>query len=203
MDTGTRPFRTIGAKDYHKINWGWHDLGKKGRFIEERSVTSFDLSSSSRSDAETQGPEQALPLQEVSETSKRRVTLTGFVRKLSWSKGTATPEQKEQASLAPLASPASPTDDKTECPVLHESASDLTVNSRKIPNAVFARKFDICKNGSGLPPSIRELPVAEDKAIIMASAPIPKELRHSGRFLGPFTPQLWYDSGLDFKWKKS
>lgn len=84
-----------------------------------------------------------------------------------------------------------------------EHAPEVAVSHCKIPNAIFARKFRIFKKSSTLPPTIRELPIAEDKAINIATDRSAKGLLYSRNFTGPFTPQLWFDSGLDFRWKKS
>lgn len=72
----------------------------------------------------------------------------------------------------------------------------------EIPNANFARKFGLYTNSGPLPSSIKELPVAEDKAIGICATPAPRGHVHSRSFQGPFTPQLWFDSGLDYRWKR-
>ncbi|KAF4972802.1 hypothetical protein FSARC_702 [Fusarium sarcochroum] len=77
------------------------------------------------------------------------------------------------------------------------------VRDCEIPNANFARKFGLYTDGRPLPPFIRELPVAEDKAMDMATGYPPRDLVYSWRFQGPFTPQLWFDSGIDYRWKQS
>ncbi|QGI69060.1 hypothetical protein CEK26_013018 [Fusarium fujikuroi] len=78
---------------------------------------------------------------------------------------------------------------------------DAYVRDCEIPNANFARKFGLFTSDRSLPPFIRELPVAEDKAMDMVTASSTKGVSNSRRFHGPFTPQLWFDSGIDYRWK--
>lgn len=193
QDDGTRPFRTIRAKDYHEILWGSPEFGSKGRLVEEKSIDSLDVSSGSdigRQDS--QKSDLQLPTEDRSDKYGRKVR--GIYRKVSsWREITGCAEQDRTLS------PSLPVDSWLK----HvEHVPELAVSHGKIPNAIFARKFRICKS-STLPLTIRELPIAEDKAIDLAVNRSAKELRCSGKFRGPFTPQLWFDSGLEFKWKKA
>jgi hypothetical protein len=74
-------------------------------------------------------------------------------------------------------------------------------NEWDIPNASFARKFGLLADGHSLPPSIKELPVAEDKAVDKAEELALPDFRLSLGFQGPFTPQLWFDGGLDYRYQ--
>jgi hypothetical protein len=85
---------------------------------------------------------------------------------------------------------------------LLEPGHQPQVSEWEIPNAAFARKFGLLKDGHSLPTSIRELPVAEDKAIFKAEGPTVPDLRLSLGFQGPFTPQLWFDGGLDYRYQR-
>lgn len=71
-----------------------------------------------------------------------------------------------------------------------------SMDSCEIPNANFAKKFEIFTEAVQLPTTIKELPVAEDKALDNRSNSFIR-----GEFLsvstGRFTPQLWFDGGLD------
>lgn len=193
-EDGTRPFRTIKAKAYHEIVWGSPDFGGKGRLVEEKSIDSLDRCSGSN--LEHQGlrkSESQLSLGDYSDSSSSR-SFRSLVRNASpWKE--ATSDARQERWLSPSLSSES---------WLHrvEHNPELAANLGKIPNAVFARKFRIFES-SALPPTIRELPIAEDKAINMAAHRSAKDLRCSWKFKGPFTPQLWFDSGLDFKWKKA
>lgn len=198
-DNGTRPFRTIEPKDFHEIQWGAHESTKKGKFIEERSLgSSLDLPSTCNVEkSETTGLDNQLTVQKGSDVSKRRGSLSRLVRKVSSRKSTTVPKPSEPPTPSPSLPSASHSRDQRL-----DSMPNLGVNERRIPNSVFARKHGIYEEGSDLPIALREQSVAEDKAINTVADRAAKENLYSWRFQGPFTPQLWYDSGIEYKWKK-
>jgi hypothetical protein len=71
-----------------------------------------------------------------------------------------------------------------------------------IPNAIFARKFGIVPESQPLPPiPFKFMPTAESKAIDAIAEAAAQGFGHSAAaFRGPFTPQLGFDGGLDYRW---
>ena len=174
------------------------DLYVKGRLVEERSL---ELESQPSVGTHEHGfREDKGTLEQRSEvlssSVKRSSEFRDFVRRISSRRNKRNSTGAVDFSQTEVM-PLSESETKFDCD--HHVPK---VDDQEIPNAVFARKFGILTDDSPLPPCIRELPVAEDKAMDMARETGRREFLYSWRFRGPFTPQLWFDSGLEYRWKK-
>jgi hypothetical protein len=73
-----------------------------------------------------------------------------------------------------------------------------------LPNAIFARKFGLAAHGEPLPPALHFnfMPTAESIVMEIAGQSVHHgSLPLESEFRGPFTPQLGFDGGLDYKWE--
>lgn len=192
-DGGTRPFRTIEAKDYHESQWNC-DTGRRGRLVEEKLIDLCELSLNSESEQlSEEKPAIELSPRRHSSFSKRRSDLRTMVQKVSLRKKADRPEKiYPTPALSASGTVVSLLD-------LVESKPASLVDG-EIPNAIFARKFGLFTDDNSLPPSIRELPVAEDKAMDVVAESSVKGIMTSLGFRGPLTPQLWFDSGIEYRW---
>ncbi|RMJ11371.1 hypothetical protein CDV36_008969 [Fusarium kuroshium] len=195
---GTRPFRQITAREFHEMQWN-SNTNNPGRLVGEKSI---DLGEFLRKrDIDEPGDDKCATTSRFSLSS--RLFRGG-------SKMERVMNKLRAAKKSPLHqsgqtwSPSRPDCDATVSfyGVL-EQRSNHRVSDWDIPNANFARKFGLYTDSGPLPPFIRELPVAEDKAMDLATGLAMRELVYSWEFQGPFTPQLWFDSGLDYRWKRA
>lgn len=194
---GTRPFRQITAREFHEMQWS-PNVNSPGRLVGEKSI---DLGEFFRKgDIDESANEKHETTHRLSLNSRLfrgRNKMEQIMNKLRITKR-PTIHPSEQA-WPPSCS---------DCDVaasfygMLEQRSNHRVSDCDIPNANFARKFGLYTDSGPLPPFIRELPVAEDKAMDLATDPAKRELVRSWQFQGPFTPQLWFDSGLDYRWKR-
>ena len=199
-DGGTQPFRRIKAQEFHQLQWE-SSVRFNGEVAEKRSVDT-------QSGREMSNPDKIQSFQLASETSysvpdifKQRRESKNFFDKIS----SIRPLTRRSASMRrrtiTLANPSDSQDlTRTYDQNLLGSNLGAIMDEREIPNANFARKFGIFAGDGALPPSIKELPVAEDQALdaVIASPGRGRFFRGSH---GPFTPQLWFDGGLDYRWK--
>jgi hypothetical protein len=102
-DNGTRPYRTIEPKDFHEIQWGAHESGKKGKFVAERSLgSSLNLPSTCNVEkSDITGSDSQLTIQKGSDASKQRSSLSKLVHKVSSRKSTTAPEPSGTSSPSP------------------------------------------------------------------------------------------------------
>lgn len=193
---GTHPLRHLNAKEFHELQWSDRADHGVGKLVGERSLTLIDLSCNIEPSQMSEEVEQTRRNSKFSDSIQRhRGDMRRFLHKVI-------------ALRNPLADPtntwlAPSADSKAQSALREalESTSALRVHDWEIPNANFARKFGLYTDSAPLPPLIGELPVAEDKAIDRVSDMRTHESRYSGRFQGPFTPQLWFDSRLDYLWR--
>lgn len=195
-DGGTRPFRRISAKEFHEMQWN-QQLGHQGRLVEHRSVELQDTSLNTDTDNLSTTRRDSAPYTHPTESSLgRRSHLGSLISKFRpWKRLSQTSEKTAWLKgMTELSTAASLRDllDVKPTPLVHEW---------EIPNAIFARKFGLFADTHTLPTSIKELPVAEDK-IVDHAAESPVRGLVTWRFQGPFTPQLWFDSGLDYRWRR-
>ncbi|QPC71669.1 hypothetical protein HYE68_002421 [Fusarium pseudograminearum] len=195
---GTRPFRQLKASEFHEMQWN-ENIEHKGRLVSEKSIDLGEL--------QKRGIAESLSEQNGKATHHRRSSslrvmghekITEIIHRFRLTeKGNGTNGVPRVASEQ----------DKHPTLLVNdmlEQRLDTPVRDYDIPNANFARKFGLFTDSRPLPPFIRELPVAEDIALEMAIGyHQPKELVYTRRFPGPFTPQLWFDSGIDYRWKHS
>ncbi|POR32972.1 Uncharacterized protein TPAR_06833 [Tolypocladium paradoxum] len=197
-DGGTRIFRRIKEQEFHETLWN-HDTPRMGRFVEERHVDFDNLAvnvmvKARRQEVATNCP--GLPASRVMSTiTKRQSHARGHSNRMCLHR-TAN-HGKSLAGVAwlvgmPRLCSASST--------WVEPTTATLVDQRKIPNANFARKFGLFTDDHPLPPSLKELPVAEDKVAEMVMGSSVRDICCPCTFQGPFTPQLWFDSGLEYRW---
>lgn len=193
-DGGTRPFRTIKAKEFHEIQWN-QDLGHKGRLVGQKSIDLHDASEDTEADNMSTLKHSPSTTRPQSKNLTRHNDLRALIKRFSPRKKASSGKTAWLAGVSGMSTAASLRD-------LLDSKPSPLVNEWEIPNAIFARKFDLFTDAHSLPTSIKELPVAEDKAMDLAVGSPVRGLVYSWRFQGPFTPQLWFDSGLDYRWRR-
>lgn len=193
---GTRPFRQLDAQEFHRMQWN-PELCVKGRLVEQRPLD-VDSGSSDQRNVRPSKAKAEVPgsySDQVGSSTKSHGERRDFFRRIS--------RRNKRNSTGAVDLPLDIQDSLSDLAIKAEGNYQApNVDDREIPNAVFARKFGLLTNDSPLPPCIRELPVAEDKAMDMAKETGMKDLMYSWRFRGPFTPQLWFDSGLEYRWKR-
>ncbi|KAI3578089.1 hypothetical protein IWW34DRAFT_806670 [Fusarium oxysporum f. sp. albedinis] len=159
-DGGTRAFRQLKAREFHEMQWN-ENMIHKGRLVGEKSI---DL--------------DELPKRIITEKSQVQIERTHYRRSLSskiisseklthiihmfraTDKGNGKKENQKPALVQ----------DDHSIVLTHDAFRqqfDAHVRECEIPNANFARKFGLFTRDRPLPPFIRELPVAEDKAMDM------------------------------------
>ncbi|CAM1509216.1 Fc.00g029550.m01.CDS01 [Cosmosporella sp. VM-42] len=196
-DGGTHPFRRMNAKEFHEMQWKSH-FSQTGKLIGEKSVDLTDISWNSDADRPA---EASRPAAHQSWLKSKILSPRSEIRDIGCRIFTLKKSALGSARTSLLAGRSGVS--TTSLREMLQSRSSLRVNEWEIPNAIFARKFGLYRESRPLPPSIKELPVAEDKAIDVVTSPAMRELMYSWGFQGPFTPQLWFDSGLDYRWKRS
>ncbi|KND92764.1 hypothetical protein TOPH_02597 [Tolypocladium ophioglossoides CBS 100239] len=199
-DGGTRIFRRIKAKELHETlrNYG---TPRMGNFVEERHVDCDNLAVNVTVKAHRQEATKKCPglpaSRALSTITKRQSYARGLSNRIFLYR--TVNHGKSPAGIAWLAGiprlcSASSTDG------VEPTTNATLVDPRKIPNANFARKFGLFTDHHPLPPSLKELPVAEDKVTEMVMSSSVGDMYCPRTFQGPFTPQLWFDSGLDYRW---
>ncbi|KAF4342429.1 hypothetical protein FBEOM_3622 [Fusarium beomiforme] len=192
-DEGTRALRQLKAREFHEMQWNENIL-RKGRLVGEKSIDLGELPKRRNT--------EKVPVQNEQNTYHHRLLSSRLIsqEKINHVVHIFRSTDKEKGKSQPT-----PTADDHSI-ILTQDAFEPQfkphVRDCEIPNANFARKFGLFTNDKPLPTVIRELPVAEDKAMDMASGSPTKGVIHSWRFHGPFTPQLWFDSGIDYRWKQ-
>ncbi|CEI62951.1 unnamed protein product [Fusarium venenatum] len=194
---GTRAFRQLKAREFHEMQWN-ENIGHKGRLVGEKSIDLVELPK--------RGTAESLSGQNGHATHHRR---SSSLRLMGYEKITEIIHRfrlTEKGDGTNGISRAALEQDNYPTLLVHDTLEqrlDTPVRDCEIPNANFARKFGLFTDNKPLPPFIRELPVAEDIAMEMATCHQPKELVYARRVQGPLTPQLWFDSGIDYRWKYS
>ncbi|KAI1815056.1 hypothetical protein GGS20DRAFT_584868 [Poronia punctata] len=203
---GTWPIRSPSPRQFHELQWD-PGYGPTGRHVEEREVPMASLDRVS---------EPSLPA--ITDTflgaSSRRQRLRRTLSSLSILEKVGEKMEKYKnesqaerwrgscmsttlgfgSRLASREKRTQPLVDKVPLP-----------ENCQIPNAIFARKFQIVKDDGALPPdlAISQMPTAESKATeTIVEAASSGLLSQDSTWLsrGPFTPQLGFDGGLDFQW---
>ena len=196
-DDGTRPFRQMTAKEFHEMQWK-SEFTSPGRLIGEKSIDLSELSWTMGPDTVEVEAKPGLHLFCLTQSTTKPQDEIGhlFRRLLHFKKLCSSPARSSW-----LSDPRGRTAESLRG--MLQSRSSLRVNEWEIPNAIFARKYGIYKDSRPLPPSIKELPVAEEKAMdVVATTAVRRGIMCSWNFHGPFTPQLWFDSGLDYRWRQ-
>lgn len=200
-DKGTQVYRCMDAKEFHEKQWTKEE--PQGILVEHKSLESPPPSLSG--EPLSPGSQEIIcESQQEPHLSRSRKPddLLQLVRKLSI---------RTQPRRATVEEPSTP--DATESPPTIEPSRaenmttanqyNMPLNSeRRIPNASFARKYKIYEDTKAIPPYIREQAIAEAKVASKPRMNQASERPHSWANKGPLTPQLWYDSGLDYRWGK-
>ncbi|KAI1636773.1 hypothetical protein F4809DRAFT_662097 [Biscogniauxia mediterranea] len=203
---GTRPLQSPNPKEFHEMQWNF-DYGGKGRLVEEHDVilTSSDRPSepSPPGTSDTMLPNSSRTKQLCHSLSRIGI-IDKIVDKLGKSKKQPETEQRRRSWM-----PSSLIFETGSLFKEKRAVSDhLSIplpGGCQIPNAIFARKFLLVGDGDVLPPYLptNEMPTAESKAtdtIVEAAASGLLDEDSAWSFRGPFTPQLGYDGGLDYRW---
>lgn len=194
---GTRPFRQLKAREFHEMQWN-ENMGHKGRLIGEKSIDLGELPK--RKTTEILSEQNGRATHHRRSLSLRLLDhekITEIIHKFLLT-------EKDNSTNA-ITRAALEQDDHSTLAAhdMFEQRLDTHVSDCEIPNANFARKFGLFTGNRPLPLFIRELPVAEDIAMEMATGYQPKELVYARKVQGPLTPQLWFDGGIDYRWKHS
>lgn len=190
-DEGTRPYRRTSAQEFHESQWT-SILSHRGRLIQERSIDPDDLSHQSeiRTRPSTSNPSNDFVNGRLNNYGMK---LRQIVQKIRSPPATSTCHGMLRWQSAQPRMNATSSSRETL-----EYGSAPQVNEWEIPNANFARKFGLFTDNLPLPPCLKELPIAEEKATNAAFGSSLRDIKTSRRYQGPFTPQLWFDSGLDY-----
>ena len=195
---GTQPYRRLSAKEFHELQWN-SDLEHKGRFVEEKSLDLNNMSMATKADSDYEVKEE--PQSGSCRKSKAHVRSFEFHNLIKRFRSRNNKGEEGNNCTWHRGDPKTRSTSSFQDAIVPLFARQ--VDEWEIPNANFARKFGIVSDQNPLPTSIKELPVAEDKATTNVVTGSPAQgLTFSRRFQGPFTPQLWFDSGLDYRWKK-
>ncbi len=196
---GTRPLQSPSPREFHEMQWN-SDYGSKGRLIQERKIPV--VSSDHATDSSPPGTDDT-----TSTVWSRKyrhpfpgiTILSRLVKGLGWTKMEPEADQSHRSWLEEAGS------------LFRDRRLDLEPISVPppddcdIPNAIFARKYQLIDTGATLTPDlhISQMPTAEAKATdIIVEAANTGLLDNPSRwsFKGPFTPELGFDGGLDYRW---
>lgn len=189
---GTLPLNNPNPTEFHEMQWRGHH-GEVGRLLHEREIstsisdqcTPAGVSTSKSSLDKTFRTSRSSLLNRIVGKSAKDKREQGEQRRRSWLSSTffeSKPDSQEGVGI---------------------SGQDLVPlpDGCQVPHAIFARKHLLVDMEKSLPshPPINIMPIAESKAIeTLADL---KTRKHD--FRGPFTPQLGFDGGRDYRWTVS
>ncbi|KAF5694289.1 hypothetical protein FDENT_1311 [Fusarium denticulatum] len=159
-DGGTRAFRQLKAREFHEMQWNENTI-HKGRLIGEKSIDLGELPkrrATEKHQAQTERSHHRRSLSSKITSSEKMTQIIHMFRVTD--KGSGKNENQKPALVQ----------DNYSIILAHSAFKqqfDAQVRDCEIPNANFARKFGLFTSDRSLPPFIRELPVAEDKAMDM------------------------------------
>ncbi|KAF5641820.1 hypothetical protein F25303_6775 [Fusarium sp. NRRL 25303] len=159
-DSGTRAFRQLKAREFHEMQWN-ENMIHKGRLVGEKSIDLGEPPKSRATEkhqAQTERTHHRRSLSSKIICSEKMNQIIHIFRVTD--KGNEKNENQKPALIQ---------DDHSTI-LTHDALKqqfDAYVTDCEIPNANFARKFGLFTSDRSLPPFIRELPVAEDKAMDM------------------------------------
>lgn len=207
-DGGTFPLHTPNPKEFHEMQWCLQQ-SDVGKMVDEREVS---ICGSERPSDRTPGddctPKSTASFDKSFQDSTPRSSLIKkIVARISKDKKQVEYKQGRQSWLLSALSLGTGTLDR------HEGDSDTNSSiplpgGCYVPNASFARKHLLVDTTGPLPSRLpmRHMPVAESKAtetFIEAAKSGLLQKERTWNFKGPFTPQLGYDGGLDYRWTQS
>ncbi|KAF4952838.1 hypothetical protein FGADI_6427 [Fusarium gaditjirri] len=159
-DGGTRAFRQLKAREFHEMQWN-KNMIHKGRLVSEKSIDLGEIPKrriTEKAQAQTERTHHRRSLSSKIISPEKMAQIIHMFR--ATDKGNGKKENQQPALVQ----------DDHSIILAHDAFKqqlDAHVRDCEIPNANFARKFGLFTNDRPLPPLIRELPVAEDKAIDM------------------------------------
>ncbi|KAF5657823.1 hypothetical protein FCIRC_13126 [Fusarium circinatum] len=157
-DGGTRAFRQLKAREFHEMQWN-ENMIHKGRLVGEKSIDLGELPkrrSTETHQAQIEGSHHRRSLSSKIISPEKMTQIIHMFRVTD--KGSGKNENQKPALVQ----------DDHSIILTHDAFKqqfDAQVRDCEIPNANFARKFGLFTSDRSLPPFIRELPVAEDKAM--------------------------------------
>ncbi|KAF5650317.1 hypothetical protein F52700_388 [Fusarium sp. NRRL 52700] len=159
-DGGTRAFRQLKAREFHEMRWN-ENMIHKGRLVGEKSIDLGELSKRRGTEKHQAQTERSHHRRSLSSKIIRPEKMTQIIHMFSVTdKGNGKNQDQKPAQVQ----------DNHSIILAHDAFKqqfDAHVMDCEIPNANFARKFGLFTSDRSLPPFIRELPVAEDKAMDM------------------------------------
>ncbi|KAF5543654.1 hypothetical protein FPHYL_11232 [Fusarium phyllophilum] len=182
-DGGTRAFRQLKAREFHEMQWN-ENMIHKGRLIGEKSIDLGELPkrrATEKYQAQTERSHHCRSLSSKIISLEKMTQIIHMFRVTD--KGSGKNENQKPALVQ----------DDHSIILTHDAFKqqfDAHVRDCEIPNANFARKFGLFTSDRSLPPFIRELPVAEDKAMDMLLGSeilgsMQQDSSHRGRYSDP------------------
>ncbi|ETS79148.1 hypothetical protein PFICI_09001 [Pestalotiopsis fici W106-1] len=193
---GTLPLTNPNPKEFHEMQWRGHH-GEVGRFLHEREI------STTNSEQYTVSTPAGVATSKSSMEKKSRASrislLNKFVGRGSRDKQEPDPDQRRRSWLPTTLFESKPPSQDG----LDGSGQDAVPlpDGCHVPHAIFARKHLLVDSEKSLPshPPINRMPIAESKATESWTDTTSLERD----FRGPFTPQLGFDGGRDYRWTVS
>ncbi|KAH7158846.1 hypothetical protein DER46DRAFT_509218 [Fusarium sp. MPI-SDFR-AT-0072] len=173
-DGGTCAFRQLKAREFHEMQWN-ENMIHKGRLVGEKSIDLGELPKrriTEKPQAQTERTHHRRSLSSKIISPEKMTQIIHMFR--ATDKGNGKKENQKPALVQ----------DDHSIILAHDAFKqqfDAHVRDCEIPNANFARKFGLFTSDRLLPPFIRELPVAEDKAMDMLQL----MLQAAGRYSDP------------------
>ncbi|KAF5232829.1 hypothetical protein FANTH_12790 [Fusarium anthophilum] len=160
-DGGTRAFRQLKAREFHEMQWN-ENMIHKGRLVGEKPIDLGELPKRRSTETHQAQTERSHHRRSLSSKIISPEKMTQIIHTFRVTdKGSGKNENQKPALVQ----------DDHSIILTHDAFKqqfDAQVRDCEIPNANFARKFGLFTSDRSLPPFIRELPVAEDKAMDMA-----------------------------------
>ncbi|KAF4483394.1 hypothetical protein FAGAP_11844 [Fusarium agapanthi] len=159
-DGGTRAFRQLKAREFHEMQWN-ENMIHKGRLVGEKLIDLGELPKRRATETHQAQTERSHHRRSLSSKIISPEKMTQIIHMFRVTdKGSGKNENQKPALVQ----------DDHSIILTHDAFKqqfDAQVRDCEIPNANFARKFGLFTSDRSLPPFIRELPVAEDKAMDM------------------------------------
>lgn len=194
---GTAPYRSLKAKEFHEMYWS-QDWGRRGTLVEERSIDISEFKRSCETKVEGAECENTEPLAHTTRGRRRLVSFRTKFHALSAKTDIGCTSRRLKSDSNSATRPISTISSQD---ISHRQSVQPS-HQWQIPNAIFARKFGLFTDSDPLPPSIKESPIAESKVVNSLALDLSPDFAQYCSDQGQLTPQLWYDGGLDFRWRR-
>ncbi|KAH8677515.1 hypothetical protein BX600DRAFT_430860 [Xylariales sp. PMI_506] len=204
---GTAPLNTPKPKEVHEKQWGLQSQNRSKSTNEKTDTPSLSTSLASPTSPDapfTKNPADLVRYRDDSTRHRSSILDTLARRALNSEYNVEDHQQRRHSWLRGRSFPDGGSSFKDDTGKNGARLIPLP-DGRKVPNASFARKHHLVDQEEALPPhlSISQMPIAESKATDTIVEAATSGLLGQGsawRFQGPFTPQLGYDGGLDYRW---